>query len=275
MSNWILFGLLSLVLLYALVCVFYYVFQERLIFAPRWPVIAAGEILISSEYESFFVDTPNEGRIHSLLIRSNRVDPRGCILYFHGNTGNIQRWAPIAEELCSYGFDIMLPDYRTYGQSTGKLTEENLYSDALELYKLAKSKYSEDKICVYGRSLGSAMASRVAARTNPGAVILETPFNNLIEVASHLSRIIPVKFFLKFNFRNDIHLKQLSSPILIFHGTKDKLVPYKLGLKLYESIKDKPDTHMLTIPGGKHNNLNGYPILRARLSEFFDKYFGI
>jgi len=273
MSNWIIIGLLSLALLYVLVCVFYYVFQERLIFAPRWPVIAGDEILISSDYESLFVDTPNDGRIHTLLIKSNRETSRGCILYFHGNTGNIQRWAPIAEELCSYGFDVMLPDYRTYGQSTGRLTEENLYSDALDLFRYTKSRYPEEKICVYGRSLGSAMASWVSARATPGAVILETPFNNLIEVASHLSRIIPVKFFLKFNFRNDVHLKQLSSPILIFHGTKDKLVPYKLGLKLYESIKDKPNTHMLTIPGGKHNNLNGYPILRARLSEFFDRYF--
>jgi len=273
MSSWIIISLLSLALLYVLVCIFYYVFQKRLIFAPRWPVKADEEILISSEYESFFVETPNDGRIHTLLIKTQSEECRGCILYFHGNTGNIQRWAPIAEELCSYGFDVMLPDYRTYGQSTGKLSEENLFSDALELYRNLNKRYPEEKICVYGRSLGSAMASWVSSRKRPGGVVLETPFNNLIEVASHLSRIIPVKFFLKFNFRNDIHLKQLSSPLLIMHGTKDKLVPYKLGLKLYESIKEKPNTHMLTIPGGKHGNLNGYPILRVRLNEFFNKYF--
>ena len=273
MSHWILYSILSLILLYLLVCAFYFLFQERLIFAPRWPVIAGGEILIPSDYESFFIETPNDGRIHSLLIKTRSDSPKGCILYFHGNTGNIQRWAPMAEELCSYGFDVMLPDYRTYGKSTGKLTEENLYSDALELYKYLKQRYPEKKICIYGRSLGSAMASWLSARTQPGGIVLETPFNNLIEVASYLSRFIPVKFFLRFTFRNEIHLKRATSPILIVHGTKDKLVPYKLGLKLYETVKDKPDTSMLTIPGGKHGNLNGYPILRAKLSEFFTRYF--
>ena len=272
--DWIIYGTIFLLILYGLLCAFYYFFQERLIFAPQWPVSSSNKVELASDFEDVFLDSPNGGNLHGILIKTSLQEVRGCILYFHGNTGNVHRWAPIAEELTSYGFDVFLPDYRTYGKSTGRLSEENLFADALTVYDYVKQHYPENKICLYGRSLGSAMASWLSARTETGGVVLETPFNNLVEVAEYLSKVIPVKLFLKYTFRNDIHLRRNTSPVLIFHGTKDKLVPYKLGLKLYHLIKEKPNTAMVTIPGGKHGNLNGYPVLRERLNAFFDEFFG-
>ena len=264
---YVIFGLLAV---YITVCAFYFFFQDRLIFVPAWPK-KKGKLLLASNYEDVILDTPNGGSIHAVLIKSK--NPRGCVLYFHGNTGNILRWAPIAEELTSYDFDVFLPDYRGYGKSKGKRTEENLFSDALACYRAVLKRYPEESICIYGRSLGSAMASWLSARTKPGAIVLETPFISLAHVASYQSKILPVKAFLRYRFRNNLYLRNATSPVLIAHGTKDKMVPYKSGLRLFQLIRDRKDTSMLTIPGGKHRNLNGFPIFREKLSRFFDRYF--
>src|SRR5690554_222569 len=268
--NSVTYIVLGVVLLYLALCAFYYFFQERIIFVPWVKKRGNAPILLGSEFTEYFLDGIENSKIHAIHIKVR--NPRGIILYFHGNTGDIHRWGAIAEELTSFGFDIFLPDYRGYGKSRGKRSEETLYSDAMLCYKKVKELYPDDKICIYGRSLGTAMASWLAARTNPAAIVLETPFNNLIEVAMHHSRIIPVKLFLRYTFRNDLHLTMAKSPILIAHGTKDKIVQYQSGLRLYKSLKDHTEAEMLTIPGGGHGNLNGFPVFRETLARFFNKH---
>lgn len=269
--NNIIYIILIVVIVYIAICAFYYIFQERFIFVPWGKKRSDAPILLGSEFTEYFLDGAYNGRIHAIHIKVR--NPRGIILYFHGNTGSIDRWGAISEELTSFGFDIFLPDYRGYGKSRGQRTEETLYSDALLCYKKVLELYPENKICIYGRSLGTAMATWLAAYTHPGAVVLETPFNNLIEVAMHHSKIIPVKLFLRYTFRNDLHLKRAKAPVLIAHGTKDNIVKYKSGLRLYKSLKDHTDAEMLTIPGGNHGNLNGFPVFRDTLNRFFDKHF--
>ncbi|NEN22657.1 alpha/beta fold hydrolase [Cryomorpha ignava] len=262
---------LIIVVVYIAICAFYFIFQERFIFVPWGKKRSDAPILLGSEFTEYFLDGAYNGRIHAIHIKVRT--PRGIIIYFHGNTGSMDRWGAIAEELTSFGFDIFLPDYRGYGKSRGSRTEETLYSDALLCYKKVQELYPEKQICIYGRSLGTAMASWLSAYTHPGAVVLETPFNNMIEVGMHHSKIIPVKLFLRYTFRNDLHLKQAKSPVLIAHGTKDNVVKYKSGLRLYKSLKDHAQAEMLTIPGGNHGNLNGFPVFRDTLNRFFDKHF--
>lgn len=268
--NSVIYIVLIVVLVYIAICVFYYFFQERFIFVPWGKKRSNAPILLGSEFTEYFLEGEQSGNIHAIHIKVR--NPRGIILYFHGNTGSIHRWGAIAEELTSFGFDIFLPDYRGYGKSRGLRTEETLYSDAMLCYNKVQELYPDDKICIYGRSLGTAMASWLAARTTPAAVVLETPFNNMIEVAMQHSRIIPVQLFLRYTFRNDLHLTIAKSPILIAHGTKDKIVHYKSGLRLYKSLKDHTEAEMLTIPGGNHGNLNGFPVFRETLARFFNKH---
>jgi alpha-beta hydrolase superfamily lysophospholipase len=253
--------------LYLAVCAFYYFFQERLIFVPL-EIKTEAPIQLASKFDEYDLQGDVSGQIHAIHIKCKK--PRGCVLYFHGNTGSISRWGVIAEELTSFGFDVFLPDYRGYGKSRGPRTEETLYSDALLCYNKVKELYPENQICVYGRSLGTALACWLASCTNPAAIILETPFNDFQEVAAHHSKIFPISWLLRYNFKNGRHLKQADCPILIIHGTKDKIVPYSSGLRLYKAVQDNPCAQMLTIPRGKHGNLNGFPIMRDKLSEFFD-----
>lgn len=271
MANSVLYIIAFLFAAYVAICLFYFLFQERFIFVPLWRPRRKAKLALVSPYQEVFLDGEEGGRLHAIHIRAK--NPRGCILYFHGNTGNIVRWAPIAQEFTSFGFDVILPDYRGYGKSTGKRTEELLYADALLWYGKATETFAEHQICIYGRSLGSSCATWLLGRTSPGAGVLETPFDNFIHVAQHYAKIIPAKWFLRFTFRNDIHIRRCRSPLLISHGTKDKIVPYILGFQLYEIAKNHTRAHMVTIPGGRHSNLNGYPLFRDKLNEFFDLHF--
>lgn len=267
----VILGLLILLFIYVGICLFYYIFQERFIFVPWGKTRGKAPVLLASEYTEYFLNGTEKGVIHALHIKT--TNPRGIILYFHGNTGSMHRWATIAEELTSFGFDVFLPDYRGYGRSKGRRSEEILFKDAVLCYEKVKEMYPENKICVYGRSLGTGMASWLAVHSQPAGIVLETPFNNLIEVAKHHLMIVPVKYLMRYTFKNEVYLKKSTSPILIVHGTKDKIVKYKLALRLYKSIKSYVDVEMLTVPGGGHGNLNQFPVFRETLERFFDKYF--
>jgi hypothetical protein len=263
--------LLGALVIYILLLAFYFFFQERLIFVPLTALERDSKVMLGSEFKEYHLQATDGGIIHAIHITAPH--PRGCVLYFHGNTGCMRRWGAIAEELTSYGFDVFLPDYRGYGKSRGKRTESLLFQDALLCYEQVKAGYAEANICVYGRSLGSGMASWLAGQVTPGAVVLETPYNNLIDVARFHSRIIPIKLFLRYTFRNDVYLLKCKAPLLIAHGTKDKIVPYRLGLRLFNGIKDTVRCKMLTIPGGHHGDLNGFPVFRKTLERFFDHHF--
>lgn len=268
-DHWIYTVPILLIVIYVAVCVFYFFFQERLIFVPLGTLSEDAEIELAAEFTETFLDGIAGGRIHAIHIKV--PEPKGCILYFHGNTGHIARWAPIAEELTTFGFDVFVPDYRGYGKSRGERSQEILYSDALLCYQHLKKIYPEKKLCLYGRSLGSAMASWLAARTHCGAVVLETPFNNLRDVAAYHTKILPVNFLLNYGFRNELHLKHSKAPVLIAHGTKDRIVPYRCGLALYKTAK--ANAEMVTIPGGHHGDLNGFPVFREKLQAFFEAHF--
>ncbi len=210
MAKTIFYILVFLSVTYVSVCLFYFLFQERFIFVPLWRKRRGAPLALASEHDEIFLEACEGGRLHAIHIRVD--EPRGCILYFHGNTGGISRWASVAEEFTSFGFDVIVPDYRGYEKSTGDRTEEILYSDALLWYRKVMESFPEDRICVYGRSLGSGIASWLVGHVHPKAVVLETPYDNFINVAKYHTKFIPVKWFLRYTFRNDIHIRTINVP---------------------------------------------------------------
>ena len=145
-------------------------------------------------------------------------------------------------------------DYRGYGKSTGERSEKALFSDAQLFYQYALEHFDETKILVYGRSLGTAMATKIAAQNQPAHLILETPFYNLHDVAKKRFPFLPVKPLLKYQFNSHQHIQSVICPVTIIHGTEDTVIPLVSGEKLFESI---PNSHkkMVIVPGGAHNNL--------------------
>lgn len=253
-------------LLYIAAVAGYYFLQERFIFIALHSSDKVNYRL-ASEYKEVFLDTPYKGRIHGLHIHSK--EKRGVILYFHGNTGSIRRWAVIAEELTSYGFDVLVIDYRGYGKSRGKRSETALHLDAAAAYEYLRPFYPDEKIVIYGRSLGSGLAVPLAAKFPESKLVLETPFFSLLEIAEQKAPYVPIKLLLRFPFRSDEVIGSISNPLIIFHGTKDSVVPYHSGLKLFEKASAFNKT-MVTIPGGRHNNLTRYALFREKMHEFLN-----
>jgi len=228
-----------------------YTLQEKLIFLPS-KLDKNYEYPFSETFEEFFLETEDRAQLNALHFKN--PNPKGVILYFHGNAGDLSRWGAIATFFVKKDFDVIIMDYRTYGKSTGNISEPRLYSDAQLFYDYALNHYPQQNIIIYGRSLGAAIATHLASRNDCRKLILETPFYNLLDVAKERFAFLPVKQLLKYDFLSNEYIKKVKSPIVIFHGTEDTIVSYTSGKKLFEAIEGNPKT-LYTIENGGHNNL--------------------
>lgn len=252
-------------LIYAGACVLYFLIQEKFIFVPTLPG-EPFEIKLASATEEFMIETPYGGHIHTLLIKSS--ESKGLIFYLHGNTGSLKRWQFMAEEVATHGYDVFVMDYRGYGKSTGKRTEAIMHRDVEYCYDWILAKQQPARKVVYGRSLGTGFATRLASRREVDLLVLETPYFNLIDVAKYYLPFLPVRWLLRYGMRSDLYLKHVHCPTHIFHGTKDRVVPYSSALKLFRTVGNSKLLTMTVIPGGKHSNLNRFPLFRERLRNF-------
>ncbi|MEQ8623805.1 MAG: alpha/beta hydrolase [Vicingaceae bacterium] len=240
---------LILLLVYVLVFGLLYSFQESLIFQAD---------ILEKDY-SFEFDTPFEEKkiqredgaeLHGLYFKTPQ--PRGLILYFHGNAGDLSRWGNVVEPFVKLGYEVLVVDYRGYGKSTGKRSEKLMYEDALKWYDLALEKMNNESIVVYGRSLGCTFATFAASKRNCNQLILETPFYSLKSVVKNTYAIFPVGSLLKFRFPTFEFIDLVNCPITIIHGTEDDIVPIENSQRLIEL---NPLIDFVTINEGEHNNL--------------------
>ncbi len=204
--------------------------------------------------------------------------PDGCsggptVLFCHGNAGNL--YLPQARgdrflALHQAGAEVWAFDYRGYGNSPGRPSEEGLYEDALAVHQLARSHHPSGRpFVLFGRSLGGGVATYLASHQEPDALILESTFTSLRDVyvnwagtrlAAHVSH----------HFPSQQRLAALSCPLLVIHGTQDWVVPYPLGERLYES--SPAPKKLVTIEGAGHNNLQRVAAGRyeKELAEFLN-----
>lgn len=235
--------------------------QEKVVFLPvKLP--AEHQYNLECNFREYDFDTPDEGKINALHLTCDH--PKGVILYFHGNAGNLVRWGKIAAKFLKFQYDILIPDYRGYGKSSGPRNEELLFGDAQFCYDFLKKKYGEEKIVVYGRSLGGAFATKIAADNEPKLLVLESTFFNLQDMANRwlpakaTDRISPA---MTYHFLSNENILEVNCPVYGFHGDRDKVVPLKSGRKLFDTLKtEKPDLEkkFIIIEGGNHENLSRY-----------------
>ena len=229
-------------------------FQEKLIFLPT-TLSQDFEYSFSTPFEELFITTEDDARLNALHFKTE--NPKGVILYFHGNAGNLDRWGEITSEFTKLQYDVLVMDYRTYGKSTGKLSEKALYDDAQLFYNHLLKTYKEEEIIIYGRSLGTGIASHIASQNKPLKLILETPYFNLLEIAQKRFSFLPIKLLLKYEFPSNEFINVVTCPIAIFHGTNDNVIPFESGRKLFESIIQNEKEFFL-IENGEHNNLSNF-----------------
>ena len=240
-----------------------YFMQKKLIFLPtKLPQDYTYEFNIP--FEEFFIESKDGARLNALHFRVN--EPKGVILYFHGNAGDLSRWGEIATYFTQFNYDVVVMDYRTYGKSTGVITEKSLYQDAQLFYNYVAENNDSKNIVVYGRSLGTSLATYIASKNQVGKLILETPFYNLTEVAKKRVPILPVKHLLKFKFPTNKFIKHVNAPVLIIHGTNDSIVPYTSGEKLAKLVSSDRLT-FIKVPGGEHNDLINFDVYQLAIAN--------
>ncbi|MES1225753.1 MAG: alpha/beta fold hydrolase, partial [Bacteroidota bacterium] len=194
---------------------------------------------------------------------------KGVVLYFHGNRENISWYAKYAPGFTNKGYEIWMIDYPGFGKSTGTFTEQRRYEYALQFYKLARSKYKPADIIIYGKSLGTCLATQLASIRDCKYLVLETPCYSMTSLVAHYFPVYPVNRMLHYHFPNNEYIKNVKAPILILHGTDDGVVPYSNAEKLKPLLK--PEDKFVTIEGGSHNNLNDFTLFRRQLDSLLTR----
>jgi len=240
--------------IYLLLLVIAYFIQDRFIFRPE-KLRQNFQYKYDVPFKELFFDVEEGVRINGLHFYRDK--PKGLILYFHGNTRSIKGWARYAKDFYRYDYDVVLVDYRGFGKSTGKRGETVMLRDMQFVYEKLAAQYNEHYIIVYGRSIGSGFAAKIASDNKPRYLILDAPYYNFTKVVERFLPFLPVSIVLRYKMRTDKWIKKVNCHTYILHGTKDWLIPIKHSEDL-----QKINPHKITlirIHGGRHNNLPSFP----------------
>jgi len=227
-----------------------YFFQEKFIFKPE-KLKRDFEFKYDIPFREYFFDIEPGVTINGLHFY--RDNPAGLILYFHGNTRSIKGWAKYSRDFYRYNYDVVLVDYRGFGKSTGKRGEKEMLNDMQVVYDKLRETYAEQHIIIYGRSIGSGFASKLASDNSPRYLVLDAPYYSFLKVAERFLPILPVRFVLRYHLRTDQWIPLVPCHTYILHGTRDRLIPIKHSERL-QKINPKKIT-LIRIVGGGHNNL--------------------
>ncbi|MCB0630707.1 MAG: alpha/beta fold hydrolase [Saprospiraceae bacterium] len=255
-------------LAYALICVIFYFFQHFFFFRPE---ILPHEFTYKYPFDFEEKDFEMEDGGHINAIHFRVPNSRGVIYYLKGNSRSIKGWGKFAKDFVSNGYDFFMMDYRGFGKSKGKRTENILYNDAQTLYQWLSRQYPEDEIVIYGRSMGSGIAARIASWNKPKMLILDSPYYSFFHQIKRYGYILPLRWLLRYQIRTDRFFKKIESPIFLIHGTKDRLIPYEHSVLLQKIQPGR--AQLLTIEGGGHNNLPDYPEYHQYLYDILNGHY--
>jgi hypothetical protein len=235
--------------LYAVFTGFLYFTQDRHIYFPTEAISATpGHLGIS--YEEVAFTTTDSVRLTGWFIPA--AHPKGTVLFCHGNGGNISYLLETVKLFHAMEYNLLVFDYRGYGSSDGSPTEEGTYQDAEAAwdYLTRDRGVPPGTIVLMGRSLGGAVAAWLARRHLPPALILESTFTSLSDMAADAYPYFPIRWMLRFRYDTIDRLADLRCPILVIHSRSDEVVPFHHGRALYDRARG-PKT-FLEIHGG-HN----------------------
>ncbi|MBC8754910.1 alpha/beta fold hydrolase [Kordia sp. YSTF-M3] len=262
MSYWAI-GIIIFIIVYILANVALYFLQERFIFkAEKLPSD------FKFDYENQLFDEYNievDPGVNINGIHFKVKNPKGVVLYLKGNSRSIKGWGKFAVDFTRHGFDVLMVDYRGYGKSTGKRTEAGIKRDLQYVYDRLKDQVDERFITLYGRSLGSGFATKLASNNNPRLLILDAPYYSVKHITKRFLPIMPMALILRFPVKTYRWIEYVKCPIKIIHGTSDKLIPFKTSVKL---SKINPNwTRLYPVIDGGHNNMHTYPQYHRFLEE--------
>lgn len=221
-------------LIYIIFCFWVYFYQEKFIFHPQKGSYPPPEDL---DIEEHWVNTSNGVKLHAWWMK---VDPKAyTVLYFHGNAVNISAGEKRMRLFREMGFNALAIEYRGYGASTGKIKKESeVYQDALAAYDflIKDLEINENTIIIWGWSLGGAVAVDLAQHKNCKALIMESSFYSLQDIAQKVFWFIPIRWLSRYDFLSYDKLSQIKCPVIFVHSKTDETVPYSHGERLYNKF---------------------------------------
>ncbi|MCD4825650.1 MAG: alpha/beta hydrolase [Phycisphaerae bacterium] len=229
---------------------------------------------LSLEYQDVWLETSDGPKIHGWWVPADRN--RGTVLFFHGNAGNISHRLATIAIFHSLGMNVLIIDYRGYGRSEGKPTEDGTYRDAEAAwaYLVNERKIPPEKIVVFGRSLGGALAVYIASQNHdqpqnsPAGLIAESSFTSAPDMAASMIPLLPIRWLVRFKYNSLERIPNVRCPVLIVHSQDDDLVPYKFGQSLYAAAGEPKK--LVTLEGG-HND--GFILCEDEYVEQLDDFF--
>jgi fermentation-respiration switch protein FrsA (DUF1100 family) len=201
-------------------------------------------------YEDVTFETADGVKLSGWFIPAEKS--RGVVLFCHGNAGNISHRMSSIRIFNRLGFSTFIFDYRGYGRSEGKTTEKGTYLDAEAAWRyLAKERHvSSTEIILFGRSLGGAIAARLAQNHTPKALLIESTFTSVPDIAANIYPFLPARLLARFDYNTGEYIKRINCPILVIHSINDDLIPFSHGRQLFEAAQGPKEFLEIT---GTHN----------------------
>jgi len=237
---------------YGLLVVVVYFMQGRMLYLPEVPgrTLTMTPTNVGMDYQDVSIETTDGVTLHGWFIagRSSQV-----LLFFHGNAGNISHRLDSIRLFQDLGLSVLIIDYRGYGQSEGRTTERGIYrdADAAWRYLIEGRGIVASDIVIFGRSLGASVASRLAAQHQPLALIVESSFTSVPDIAQDLYPWLPARWLSRLSHATRDYVRDVRCPVLVVHSRDDEFIPFHHGEAIYASANE-PRT--LLALRGTHND---------------------
>ena len=229
-----------------------YFMQARMLYLPNVPgrTLTMTPIDVGMDYDDVSIETADGVTLHGWFIvgRSSQV-----LLFFHGNAGNISHRLDSIRQFQNLGLAVFIIDYRGYGQSGGRTTETGIYldADAAWRYLTEDRGIATSDIVIFGRSLGASAASRLAAQHQPLALIVESSFTSIPDIAQELYPWLPARWLSRFSHATRDYVRDVRCPVMVAHSRDDEIIPFHHGEAIFASANE-PRT--LLALRGTHND---------------------
>lgn len=239
---------------YACIVVAAWLYQHRLLYLPSIPGRdwVATPDAIGLEYEDLRLTTDDGVELSAWWVPA--ATRKGVLLFFHGNAGNISHRLESIQIFNRLGLDVLILDYRGYGRSDGKPSETGTYLDAAAAWRYLTEErgHSPSEIVIFGRSMGAAIAARLASTSTPGpaALIVESPFTSTPDIAQEAYPFLPARWLTRFSYATRDYVTDVACPVLVIHSEDDEIIPVKHGREVFKAAPEPKQ--FLALRGG-HN----------------------
>jgi alpha-beta hydrolase superfamily lysophospholipase len=266
--TWYVLGILAAA--YGGLALLLYILQSHLVFYPgTGREIIATPNQVGLPYEDIQLKTSDGISLHGWYIPASQ--PRGTVLFLHGNAGNISYRLDSVQMFHRLGYNTLIFDYRGYGNSGGTPSEQGTYRDAEAAWRhLTEQRHIPScRIVLFGESMGGAIAAWLAAHQKPAALVIASGFTSVPDLAHHIYPYLPVRWLARIRYDTRKYLRTVTAPVLIAHSPEDEIVPFEHGRALFAAAN--PPKQFLELAGG-HND--GFIFMRESWVSVLGDFLG-